>query len=193
MRTTKIRFAPAATLLGAALAATLTMVGAHAAGIDIHSDASAADVGLPLYPGAVKRPSKEDDDHGGISLGLWGGAFGLKLAAVEYTSADGVDAVASFYRDALSKYGAVVDCSQNKPKNAKGKNGSSRGVWSSSDVDDGKDSGDKPVTCGGDGPDVAGGRLYKVGTKSDQRLFELDPVSGGVNFQLVHLQLHGVN
>ncbi len=193
MRITSLRSVPAAVSLAAVFALASLAGGARAAGIDIHNDASAADVGLPLYPGAVKKPSKDDDNSTGISFGLWGGSFGMKLAAVEYTSPDSVDAVASFYRDALAKYGPVVDCSQNKPKNPKGKSGSSRGVWSSSDVDDGKDAANKPVTCGGDGPDVAGGRLYKVGTKSDQRLFELDPVSGGVNFQLVHLQLHGAD
>jgi hypothetical protein len=187
MSMTQIRTAPVAIALAAALAGAFAFAPAQAAGIDIHQDADAADIGLPLYPGAVKKPSK-DEDHAGISVGLWGGAFGLKLAAVKYTSADGVDAVSNFYRDALAKYGAVLDCSQNKPRP---KGAASGGM--SVDIDSDKGASARPVTCGDDTPDVTGGRLYKVGTKSDQRVFELRPVRGGVNFELVHLQLRGAD
>ena len=171
-----------------AMAAGLATGSARAAGIDIHQDADAADVGLPLYPGAVKKPSKEDDGHAGISVGLWGGAFGMKLAAVRYASRDGVDAVSAFYRDALAKYGPVLDCSQNKPRP---KGAASGGM--SVDIDSGKGSAPKPVTCGDDGPGAPGGRLYKVGTQADQRIFEAKPVLDGVNFELVHLQLRGLD
>ena len=177
----------------ACLAAALAVAasGARAAGIDNHPDADAADVGLPLYPGAVKKPSK-GEEHAGLSFGLWGGAFGMKLVAVSYASKDGLDAVSAFYRDALAKYGPVVDCSQNRPKNARRpKDASSRGITIDSGSD--KADGSAPVVCGDDGPDVAGGRLYKVGTKNDQRVFEVEPGPGGVSFDLVHLQLRGTD
>jgi hypothetical protein len=180
------RRAALAAAVTAALAASLTIVHAQAAGIDIHQDADAADIGLPLYPGAVKKPAR-DSDHAGLSFGLWGGSFGLKLAAVSYVSSDGVDAVAGFYRDALAKYGPVLDCSQNKPKHKSGSKGGT-----SLDIDSDKGA-SKPVTCGDDGPDVAGGRVYKVGTQGDQRLFELKPMARGVSFDLVHLQLRGTD
>ncbi len=184
MRMTRTRTVARVLALAASLAALSTAT--HAAGIDIHPDADAAAVGVPLYPGAVKKPGK-DSDAAGISFGLWGGAFGMKLVAVSYASTDGVDAVANFYRDALAKYGPVLDCSQNKPKHKSGSKGGA-----SLDIDSDKGA-SKPVTCGDDGPDVVGGRLYKVGTQGDQRLFELKPTASGVSFDLVHLQLHGTD
>lgn len=117
---------------------------------------------------------------------MWGGLFGLRLTAATYASSDGVDAVSGFYREALAKYGPIVDCSYNKPKDRKEKNPSSRGIW----VDDGGDNGGgKSVACGDDAPDVVGGCLFKVGNKADQRLFKLEPTPDGVRFDLVHLQL----
>ena len=90
----------------AALALLLAAGAGHAAGPDIHADAHARDVGLPLYPGAVKRAEPGSDSHSGaFSFGLWGDSFGFRLAVASYRSDDGVEAVARFYRDALARYG----------------------------------------------------------------------------------------
>jgi hypothetical protein len=45
-------------------------------GYVIHSNADAADVGLPIYPGAVKKADKHDDSPG-FSFGIWGASFGF--------------------------------------------------------------------------------------------------------------------
>ena len=182
------RLMPAAVAAAALLAAAFTTCSAHAAGLDIHSDADAATIGLPVYPGAVKKAEK-DDDTPGLSFGLWGGSFGIKLAVVSYRSADGVDPVAGFYRDALAKYGPVLDCSQNKPK-SKSKDKSTSG-GRSADID--SDAKDSPLTCEDDAPDTAGGRLYKVGTHHDQRLVEVEPRHAGVSIQMVRIETRGTD
>ena len=103
----------------AALAVVLAAAGladpSRAAGLDIHANAEAADVGLPAYPGAIKKTDKGGDPSG-FSFGIWGDSFGIKLAVVSYRSVDSVDKVAAFYRDALGKYGPVLDCSRNQKR-----------------------------------------------------------------------------
>src|ERR1035437_687847 len=48
------------------------------AGVMVSKEATAKEVGLPLYPGA--KPHKdENNDSTAAQLGLWGGAFGFKL------------------------------------------------------------------------------------------------------------------
>jgi hypothetical protein len=151
---------------------------AHAAGLDIHADADAKDVGLPIYPGAVKKADK-GDDNAGFSFGVWGESFGFKLAVVSYRSEADIDAVAGFYREAMGRYGPVIDCSRNvkKKKSAPG-------------ADDTKSNRNLPVTCDDDTPD-AGGRLFKVGTHGAQRVFRVRPLDGGVSFQLVKVESRG--
>ena len=161
----------------AALAIALVAGASHAGGLDIHADADAADVGLPAYPGAIKKNDRSGDPSG-FSFGLWGGTFGIRLAVVSYRSVDSVDKVAAFYRDALAKYGPVLDCTHNQ----KG----------SSQRHDDKADKDKPVTCDNDTVE-AGGRLYKVGTNRAQRVFKATPWHDGVTFELVRVEEHGTD
>ena len=161
----------------AALAIALAAGAVHAAGLDIHADADGKDVGLPIYPGAVKTP-ETGSDSAGFSFGVWGESFGFKLAVVSYRTADGVDAVAGFYRQALSKYGPVLDCT---------------GVHARSGRHDGdKSEQDKPVTCDGDG-DEPGVHLFKVGVKRAQHVFKVRPSGDGAAFTLVRVEMHGTD
>jgi len=165
----------------AALALVVVATGGSAAGLDIHADADAADVGLPAYPGAVKKAEK-GSDMAGFSFGIWSDLFGVKLAVISYRSTDSVDAVAAFYRDAMAKYGPVVDCSRNQ-KNPDAKPRSSEQK---------KADHDKPVTCGDDTVE-AGGRLYKVGTNGAQRVLKVTPWETGANFQMVRVEERGTD
>ena len=166
--------------LAVALAGTLAASAGHAGGLDLHADSDAADVGLPAYPGAIKK-SDRNGDPTGFSFGVWGESFGIKLAVVTYRSVDSVDKVASFYRDAMGRYGSVLDCSdvRNKPKTPHASH-------------DDKADKDKPVTCDDD-DFVAGGRLYKVGTNRAQRVFKATPWHDGVTFELVRVEQHGTD
>jgi hypothetical protein len=161
-----------------ALALALAAGASAAAGLDIHADADAADVGLPAYPGAVKK-SDLDGDHSGFSFGVWGESFGIKLAVVSYRSTDSVDKIAAFYRDALAHYGPVLDCSGNQKKPGE----------QHTHHDDKADK-DLPVSCDNDTVE-AGGRLYKVGTHRAQRVFKVKPWHDGASFELVRVEEHG--
>ena len=164
----------------AALAVALVSGATQAGGLDIHADADAADVGLPAYPGAIKKSDRSGDPTG-FSFGVWGESFGVKIAVVSYRSVDSVDKVAAFYRDALAKYGPVLDCSGNQKK-----------PDSPQFHHDGKADKGKPVTCDNDTID-AGGRLYKVGTNRAQRVFKATPWHDGVTFELVRVEKHGTD
>ena len=164
----------------AALAVALVAGASQAGGLDLHADADAADVGLPAYPGAIKK-SDRSGDPSGFSFGVWGESFGIKVAVVGYRSVDSIDKVSAFYRDALAKYGPVLDCSHN-PSKPDAPHASH----------DGKAEKDKPVTCDIDTAE-AGGRLYKVGTNRAQRVFKAKPWHDGVTFELVRVEEHGTD
>ena len=164
----------------AALALALCAGASYAGGLDIHAHADAADVGLPAYPGAIRK-SDPNGEPTGFSFGLWGESFGIKLAVASYRSVDGIDKVAAFYRDALAKYGPVLDCSnvQKKPDAPK----------SHHDDKSGKDG---PVSCDIDSGE-AGARLYKVGTEHSQHVFKATPWHDGTSFELVRIEQHGTD
>ena len=162
----------------AALAFALAAGASQAGGLDIHADADAADVGVPAYPGAIKKTDRGGDPTG-FSFGVWGESFGIRIAVVSYRSVDGVDKVAAFYRDALGKYGPVLDCTGNTEKPDSPKH-------------DGKADKDKPVTCDNDTIE-AGGRLFKVGTNRAQRIFKARPWHDGTTFELVRVEEHGTD
>ena len=141
--------------------------GNQGAGIYCKAEASAKDVGLPIYPGA--RPHKDKDDgNSSAKFGLWGGAFAFKLAVVKLESNDSPQEVAAFYKKALAKYGTVLDCSTQT--NEKDQSESS-----------------KKLTCEGDKPDP-GKMTLKSGTKEKQHLVGIEPNGTGSVFQLAYVE-----
>lgn len=137
-------------------------------GIHISSQASVSDVGLPIYPGALRHVPRGADSQSG-NVGFWGRAIGFKLAVMQLDSSDGPGKVASFYRTALAKYGTVLDCS--------GRESSQR------------ESHDAPagLTCG---DDRAENRewLLKAGTRQKQHIVVVKPNGQGTVFQLVYIE-----
>lgn len=144
--------------------------GSKGAGIYFNAEASAKDVGLPVYPGA--RPHKEkDNDSDSVKMGLWGGSSAFKLAVVKLESNDSPQKVAAFYKKVLAKYGAVLDCgAASSETNRKDESGSS-----------------KKLTCEGDKPDP-GKMTYKAGTKEKQHVVGIEPNGPGSVFQLVYVE-----
>jgi hypothetical protein len=144
---------------------------AAGAGLQMNTTPTAEDLDLPLYAGATVRRDAGDDGHG-INLSLWGGSVGFKLAVAKYHSADAVDPVASFYRDALSRFGPVLDCSTPRPKTASAASDS------------------KVLACGTEDKAGPGGRLYKAGTKDNQRVANVKPSADGrgTDIDLVRLE-----
>lgn len=69
---------------------------------------SAADLGLPAYPGA--QQVADDDKHKSADVHLGFGEWELRVRAVSYGTTDTQDKVTAFYKKALSRYGDVISC-----------------------------------------------------------------------------------
>ncbi len=139
----------------------------------VSKQATAKEVGLPVYPGS--KPHKDEkDDSGAVQMGIWGSSFGFKLAVVKMESNDAPEKIAEFYKKALAKYGTVLNCSDPSQKtNAKDQTGSS-----------------KRLECGDDKPEK-GGLLFKAGTKEKQHIVGIQPNGQGTIFQLVYVEARG--
>jgi hypothetical protein len=154
----------------AALGTTRTIAQEHdGAGAVIIAQASAKDVGLPIYPNS--KPYKDkDNDSAGANLGLWGGGAGLKLAVLKMESSDTPERIAAFYKKALSKYGPVLDCS-NPP-------------FAGANTD--KNDSSKTLTCE-DAKAEKGGYVFKAGTKEKHHLVAIQPNGAGTLYQLLNI------
>jgi len=141
-------------------------------GFNLGKDASAKDVGLPIYPGA-RRHKDDPNDSSALNMGLWGGSAGFKLFVLKMESSDAPEKVAAFYRKALAKYGTVLDCS----------NGSA-----STNSDDAKNS--KKLTCEDEKPKPHEISL-KAGSKEKQHAVGVEPNGSGTTFQLVYIETKG--
>ena len=78
-------------------------------GIHVNSDeTTAADLGLPEYPGA--QEVRGDDKHKSADVHLGFGEWELRVRVVSYESPDSQDKVVAFYKKALGRYGDVITC-----------------------------------------------------------------------------------
>jgi hypothetical protein len=79
-------------------------------GLHVSSDGTtAADIGLPLYPGAQPTEDKQGDKSADIHFGF--GDWQFRLKVVKYKSSDAPDKILAFYKRALGRYGDVIQCS----------------------------------------------------------------------------------
>lgn len=132
----------------------------------INDQATPADVGLPDYPGA--KPYLEDDDSHAGNIRISTPGFGVKVVAVELETADKPEKVAAFYKDALAKYGSVLEC-----RDAASAQKRNRTIVL--DCDDDEHSSHELV--------------YKVGTEDNQRIVAIKPHGAGTQFSLVHVDV----
>jgi hypothetical protein len=83
-------------------------------GVHVNTDqTTAADLGLPVYPGA--EPVKDDENHKSADVHLGFGEWELRVRAVSYQTSDSEDKVTAFYKKALARYGDVITCQSNIP------------------------------------------------------------------------------
>ena len=83
-------------------------------GVHVNTDQiTAADLGLPVYPGAEVVRDKDHDKSADVNMGF--GEWTLRVRAVNYATADSQDKVAAFYKKALGRYGDVITCQGNAP------------------------------------------------------------------------------
>ena len=134
-------------------------------------NASAKEVGLPLYPGS-RRHKDDSDDSSSLQLGAWGGSFGFKIAVVKMESDDAPDKIAKFYRKALSKYGKVLNCSDTAEAAAQ------------------KDKPSNGLDCDSDHAEK-GEIVLKSGTKEMQHIASVKANGSGSVYDLVFVEAKG--
>jgi hypothetical protein len=82
-------------------------------GIHVNTDqTTAADLGLPVYPGA-QIVKNDNDKSADVHMGF--GSWELRVKVVNYSSADSQDQVVAFYKKALGRFGDVISCQDGKP------------------------------------------------------------------------------
>jgi hypothetical protein len=74
---------------------------------------TAADLGLPAYPGA--QAVKSDDKHKSADVHLGFGEWEMRVRVVSFATPDSKDQVTAFYKKALVRYGDVIVCQGNAP------------------------------------------------------------------------------
>lgn len=137
-------------------------------GLQGNARTEAADVGPPVYAGAV--PYKDGaDDRAGVSLGAWAGGFGLQIHAMKFRSAASTERVAAFYVKALGRYGEVLDC-RNPANRVKPPKDSDR------------------LSCEDSEP-KPGELSYRVGTAKSFRAVSVKPDGEGSRFDMVRIDL----
>lgn len=83
-------------------------------GLHVRSDqTSAADLGLPVYPGAQIAPDHEGDKSADVHMGF--GQFQLRVKVVTYESPDPQDKVLAFYKKQMEQFGGVIECDGDQP------------------------------------------------------------------------------
>lgn len=147
-------------------------------GFNLGQNASAKDLGLPIYPGS-HRHKDADNDSPALNMGLWGGSSGFKLFVLKMETPDAPNKVAAFYRKALAKYGTVLDCS-NPPQPKDSSN------------DDNKKKPSKVLTCEDEKPKPDEISL-KSGTKWKEHAVGIQPNGTGSLYQLVYVETRGTD
>ncbi len=142
-------------------------------GLSVRTDPDVKDTGMPLYPGARRRITGDNDRHA-ANVNIDTSVFGLKVVAMEFESDDPPAKVLSFYRDQLGKDfgGKMLECTN-----------------STFDVKvEGKHEDEKELTCGGHHGQYT---ELKIGTPGNQHLVAVKSRGTGSEFSLVFVRKRG--
>jgi hypothetical protein len=145
-------------------------------GVHVSKHADAADIGLPVYPGAHLKQEDSNGSDKSANVNISGFGYGLRVVALEYESDDAPGKVLSFYRDQLKKYGSVLECH------------TSRGDWNVNMGSHAARHGSNELTCDGSGGSET---ELKVGKQEDQHIVAVEPEGTGSSFSLVYVRTHG--
>jgi hypothetical protein len=154
-------------------------------GVHVNTDqTTAADLGLPVYPGATV--AKDNGEHKSADVHLGFGEWELRVRTVSYETADSEEKVTAFYKKALGRYGDVITCQGNSPVGRPAT--TSEGLSCADD----KESGHVKIDRGdyGTGKDSL---ELKAGSKRHQHIVGFEnPKNGRPRFALVALDLPAV-
>jgi hypothetical protein len=145
-------------------------------GLSVRTDPEVKETGLPLYPGAQRKPGDEHDKHA-ANVDITTPMFGLKVVAMEFVTNDPPEKVLSFYRDKMKSFGGkFLEC-QNSGYVSIDENGKFA-----------EEDNEKELTCG---KRHGGAVELKVGTPGDQHVVAIKSSGKGSEFALVFVQKHG--
>jgi hypothetical protein len=152
-------------------------------GLRVDTDqTTAADLGLPVYPGA--ELIKDDDSHKSADVRMGFGEWQLRVRAVTYGTPDNQEQVQAFYKKALGRYGEVLTCEGNQA------------LGSPSETTEGLTCNDsKRVQAdAGDFHTGAGSLELKAGSEHHQHIVGFEsPAHGQTRFALVALDLPNID
>jgi hypothetical protein len=150
-------------------------------GVHVNTDqTSAADLGLPVYPGA--EPVTDDDKHKSADVHLGFGEWQLRVKVVSYSSPDSREKVAAFYKNALTRFGDVITCNGNSPV------GTPTATHEGLTCEDNSKNGNVQL----DDHDFKQDFQLKAGSKRHQHIVGFEDSKGGrTRFALVGLDLPG--
>ena len=141
---------------------------------------TAADLGLPVYPGS--QTVSDDDKHKSADVHLGFGEWELRVRAVSYSTSDNQDQVLAFYKKALTRYGDVITCQGNTPVGTP--------VTTTEGLSCADDKGNNVQIDRGDYGSSKNGLELKAGSKRHQHIVAFEnPKEGEVRFALVALDL----
>ena len=141
------------------------------------NDAVAEGIGLPTYPGATLV--KKDKDNGAADVNLSFGNFHLRVKAASFRTTDSPDKVTAFYRNALARYGDVIQCNNNKP------------VGTPTQTAEGLTCDNNHETHITVDEEMSKKMEFKAGSKQHQHIVAVDPEGSGTKVGLVALDLPG--
>ena len=141
------------------------------------NDAVAEGIGLPTYPGATLV--KKDKDNGAADVNLSFGNFHLRVKAASFRTVDSPDKVTAFYRNALARYGDVIQCNNNKS------------VGTPTQTAEGLTCDNNHETHITVDEEMSKKMELKAGSKQHQHIVAIDPEGSGTKFGLVALDLPG--
>jgi hypothetical protein len=154
-------------------------------GIHVNTDqTTAADLGLPVYPGAQIAQDKENDKSADVHMGF--GEWELRVKVVNYSAPDSQDKVVAFYKKALTRYGDVIACQNKAPVGAPATTSEGLTCSDSSGAHVKVDAGDHDHGYTTD----EGGFQLKAGSKRHQHIVAFESSAPGqTRFALVALDL----
>jgi hypothetical protein len=150
-------------------------------GLHVRSDqTSATDLGLPGYPGAQVAPDREGDKSADVHMGF--GHFQLRVKVVTYNTPDDQKKVLAFYKNAMGRYGDVIECQGSEPVGTPTVTGEGLNCREDSHVH---------VNVDGQyhGSDDDTGLTLRTGSKRHQHILAFKTSSQGTKFSLVEIEL----
>ena len=144
-------------------------------GMHANTDVSAADLGLAVYPGATVNHHRHGDAAFDIGLTLNHSEY--RIRGIQYLSRDASAHVFAFYRDALSRYGQVLECDHGSPVGELTR--TDTGLTCRDDVNDG-DSDDRTRASEHD---------LRVGSPHNFRLVGVDESQESTEFVLMMVEI----